>query len=203
MLYMKKIKMESQNKYIGDDKFQNMLNHYGCTTPLNVIKMRFTGAVCSPNLDLRPTDVISSFWPKGQEPRLQTKEEADLFFKFFMGLWDEIFQQVKNNKISLSIHKKDDRASIIEQCNNRFDEVELGFIEGFWGGKQDINIPAYIAELLNSLSDLAKLYQTLAHRAQIENNIKNVIEVYRHTDKMVNRSIAFIIENFVLPRMNG
>lgn len=195
--------MQSENKYIGDEKFQKMLDHYECLTPLNVIKMRFTGAICSPNLDLRPTDVISSFWPKDKEPRLQTKDEAELFFKFFMGLWDEIFEQVKNNKINIPLYKKDDRASVIEQCNNRFDEVELGFIEGFWGGKQDIQIPAYIAELLNSISDLAKLYQTLAERAKIENNIKNVVEVYKHTDKMVNRSIAFVIENFVLPKMNG
>lgn len=102
---MKKIKMKSQNNYIGDDKFQKMLEHYKCPTPLNVVKMRFCGAICSPNLDLRPTDVISSFWPAGQEPRLETKEEADLFFKFFMGLWDDYFAKVQANRVSLPVHK--------------------------------------------------------------------------------------------------
>lgn len=83
--------MQSQNKYIGDDKMQKMLDHYHCEMPLEAVKMRFAGAVCSPNMELRPTDVISSLWPENREPRLQTKEEAELFFKFFMGLWDEIF----------------------------------------------------------------------------------------------------------------
>ena len=89
------------NKYIGDEAFLKMLNHYNCPTPLNVIKMRFMGAICSPNLKLRPTDVISSFWPEGRTPRLETKAEADLFFKFFMGLWDKIFDDVKAIKVKV------------------------------------------------------------------------------------------------------
>ena len=94
--------MESQNKYLGDDKFKKFLEHYSCPTPLEIIKLRFAGSICSPNLELRPTDVISSFWEPGKSPRLETKDEADLFFKFFMGLWDEMFQQVKANKVHLS-----------------------------------------------------------------------------------------------------
>ena len=99
--------MESQNKYIGDESLKKFLGHYGCPTPLPVVKMKFAGAVCSPNLDLRPADVISSFWPAGQAPRLETKNEADLFFKFFMGLWDEVFQKVRENKIKLSAEYPD------------------------------------------------------------------------------------------------
>jgi len=87
--------MKSQNKYIGDDKFVKMLEHYNCPAPINVVKMRFFGAICSPNMELRPTDVISSFWEEGQTPRLETKDEAELFFKFFMGLWDDCFEKVK------------------------------------------------------------------------------------------------------------
>ena len=73
-----------QNKYIGDESFIKMLEHYACPTPLGVVKMRFAGAICSPNLKLRPPDVISSFWEEGRAPRLETKAEADLFLKFFI-----------------------------------------------------------------------------------------------------------------------
>jgi len=61
-----------ENKYIGDEKMNKLLEHYSCPTPLEIVKMRFIGAICSPNLELRPTDVISSFWPAGQSPRLHT-----------------------------------------------------------------------------------------------------------------------------------
>ncbi len=203
MLYMKKYKMQSQNKYIGDDKFQNLIDHYKCNIPLDVIKLRFAGAICSPNLDLRPTDVISSFWQQGHEPRLETKEEADLFFKFFMGLWDDILSQIKSNNIKLPRYNKLDKDSLNLLCNQRFEQIEYGYVEGFWGGKSDLKIPAYIVELLNSLSDLAKLYQSLASRALIENNINNLVDTVKHTDKVTNRTIAFLIENTVLPRIEA
>ena len=76
--------MQSENEYIGDDNFKKFLDHYDCPTPLEVIKLKFAGAICSPNENLRPTDVISSFWKEGEEPRLETKNEAELFFKFFI-----------------------------------------------------------------------------------------------------------------------
>ena len=102
--------MQIENKYIGDDKFKNFLNHYSCPSSLEVVKMKFAGAICSPNLNLRPTDVISSLWEEDKQPRLETKKEAELFFKFFMGLWDEMFALVKQNKVTLA---KGDKKNLI------------------------------------------------------------------------------------------
>lgn len=98
--------MKSENEYIGDDKFQKFLDHYGCKMPLDVLKLRFAGAICSPNAKLRPVDVISSVWEEGKTPRLETKAEADLFFKFFMGLWNEMFSLVEENKLTLPRDRK-------------------------------------------------------------------------------------------------
>ena len=199
---MKKLKMQSQNKYIGDDKMQKMLDHYHCEMPLEAVKMRFAGAVCSPNMELRPTDVISSLWPENREPRLQTKEEAELFFKFFMGLWDEIFQQVRHNEIRQPPYLPEtSREYWRELCRRRSEQLEQGYVEGFWGGRSDLKISAGLAELIDSLSDLAALYLTLAGRLEKETNIENLIAAVKNTDKTVNRAIAFIIENTVLPRM--
>ncbi len=195
--------MQSQNKYIGDDKMQKLLAHYQCQMPLNVVKMRFAGAVCSPNLELRPTDIISSLWPQNREPRLQTKEEAELFFKFFMGLWDEIFEQIKNNELKLPPYKPEvSRAYWMNFCASRAEEIEQGYVEGFWGGKEDLQIPAFLAELIDSLTDLAGVYLKLGQQIAKEQNIENLITAIKNTDKTVNRAIAFIIENTVLPRMS-
>ena len=191
--------MKSENKYIGDDKFIKFLEHYACPTPLEVVKLRFAGAICSPNGDLRPTDVISSLWENNQSPRLSTKNEADLFFKFFMGLWDEMFSAVAENKITLpKIAPNDD---IKEVCRCRFEQLELGFVEGFFGGQEDLKIPAYIAEVADSLSRLALLYQTLAQKSENEKNHKNIFDAVIDCDKMAVKSIAFLIENYVLPHI--
>ncbi|MCQ2741361.1 MAG: hypothetical protein MJ210_04520 [Alphaproteobacteria bacterium] len=183
------------NKYIGDEAFLKMLAHYDCQTPLNVIKMRFAGAICSPNLKLRPTDVISSFWPEGRSPRLETKAEADLFFKFFMGLWDKVFADVKTVKVKLSPLKDKD---IQSYCAARFDEVEQGYVEGFFGGEENLKIANYLAQVIDSVSELALLYQKIAAKGEASEAAWDAV---KHTDKMVEKSIEFIIEQSVLPRI--
>lgn len=194
--------MKSENKYIGDDSMHKLLEHYKCPTPLDVVKMRFAGAVCTPNLDLRPSDVISSFWPQGQEPRLQTKEEADLFFKFFMGLWDDIFEKTKDNKIKLpKLSKKS--IDLQNFCQSRFDEIEWGYVEGFWGGKQDLKIPAYLAEVIDSLTDLASVYKSLAKKVESSDVSDEIFQALENTDRMVEKAISFIVENSVLPRIES
>ena len=191
--------MKSENEYIGDDKFQKFLDHYNCKTPLEVVKLRFAGAICSPNADLRPTDVISSLWENNRAPRLETKAEADLFFKFFMGLWDEMFASVAQNKISLPhFNKKED---IKDLCNLRFEELELGFVEGFWGGLEDLKIPAYIAEVVDSLSRVALLYKDLSTKANSQGNNENIFDALADCDKMANKSLSFLIEHYALPHM--
>ena len=184
-----------QNKYIGDESFIKMLEHYACPTPLGVIKMRFAGAICSPNLKLRPTDVISSFWEEVRAPRLETKAEADLFFKFFMGLWDEIFDEVKTVRVKLPPLKDKNLASY---CQTRFDEVEQGYVEGFFGGEENLKMPGFLAQIIDSLSELALAYQKLGTKGE---NSSAAWDAVKHTDKMVNRAIEFIIENAVLPRI--
>lgn len=189
-----------ENKYIGDEKMAKMLEHYNCPTPLEIVKLRFAGAICSPNLELRPTDVISSFWPAGQAPRLQTKDEADLFFKFFMGLWDDVFEKVKANKIKLDkLPAKD----LDYYCRRRFAEIEQGYVEGFWGGKTDVKIPAFLAGVIDSLSDLSGVYVSLGKKLEKGSDKEEIMQALRSADAMAEKAVAFIIENSVLPRIES
>ena len=176
--------MQTENQYIGDDKFTKMLEHYQCPTPLEVVKMRFAGALCSPNLELRPTDVISSFWPSGQAPRLETKSEAD-------------------NDIRLETLKFKNADDLRLNCERRYAEVELGFVEGFWGGKSDLKIPEYLAQLIDSVSELAGIYNTLAKKLDNGADMSEIAKTLAHTDAMVEKSVSFIIENSVLPRIES
>ncbi len=193
--------MKSKNEYIGDDNFKKFLEHYNCPTPFAVVKLRFAGAVCTPNKDLRPTDVIASLWENNQTPRLETKNEAELFFKFFMGLWDNMFSLVKSNSIILpKIEPSDD---LIITCENRFQQLELGFIEGFWGGCENVKIPAYIAEVVDSLSNLAGVYKSLIGKINPEKENRAIFNAIVDCDKMANKSISFLIEHYVLPHIES
>ncbi len=193
--------MQSENVYIGDDKFQRFLDHYACPTPLDVVKFKFAGAVCSPNGDLRPTDVISSLFPERQQPRLATKNEAELFFKFFMGLWDEMFIVVKTNTLKFAPFKDKSKEALIRLCRMRGEQIELGFVEGFWGGCENLNIPAFAAELINSLSDMAEVYAILAQKLEKSENAEDILPVILNTDKTVEKTLSFLIEHLVLPHI--
>jgi len=194
---------QEENKYIGDDKFAKMLEHYQCPTPLNVIKMKFAGAVCSPNLELKPVDVISSFWEKGKVPRLETKSEADWFFKFFMGLWDEVFTIVHDNQVKLPEHKISRKDDLVDACFARVMEIEFGFVEGFWGGRDDFELPTFVGEMIDSLSELAGAYHQLSEMVEDTKDLKPFKEHFTYTDKMAVKAISFIIENYVLPRIES
>lgn len=189
--------MQSENEYIGDDKFKNFLIHYNCPTSLEVVKLKFAGAICSPNLNLRPTDVISSFWEQNKQPRLETKKEAELFFKFFMGLWDDIFDKIRRNKLSLSKAPKDNT----KWGQVRFEELEYGFLEGFWGGCDDLKVPNYVAQIVDSLSEMADAYLKLSQKAGETKEQKAISNALLNTDKTVEKAFSFIIENSVLPRI--
>ena len=191
--------MKSENEYIGDDKFKKFLEHYDCPTPLSIVKLRFAGAICSPNGEIRPTDVISSLWENSQTPRLETKAEAELFFKFFMGLWDEMFRLVSQNDVVLP--RIAPTADLTAVCTMRYDELELGFIEGFWGGLSELKIPAYIAKIVDSLSELAEVYKTLEQKIKPEQENKAVFDAIISCDKAANKSIHFIIEQYALPHI--
>ena len=196
--------MQSENEYIGDDKFQRFLDHYQCPTPLETVKLKFAGAICSPNSHLRPTDVISSLFFEDKQPRLTTKAEAELFFKFFMGLWDEMFLVIRTNTLKLSAYKGkiNNTDDLISFCHNRAKQLEFGFIEGFWGGCQTLNIPAFAAELISSLSDMADVYETLAHKLEGNDTPQAILSVMQNTDDMVEKTIHFLIEHQVLPNIS-
>lgn len=191
--------MKSENEYIGDDKFKKFLEHYACPTPLSIVKMRVAGAICSPNGEIRPTDVISSLWENSQTPRLETKAEAELFFKFFMGLWDEMLRLVSQNDVVLP--RIEPTADLTAVCTTRYNELELGFIEGFWGGLSELKIPAYIAKIVDSLSELAEVYKTLEQKIKPEQENKAVFDAIISCDKAANKSIHFIIEQYALPHI--
>lgn len=193
--------MKSKNEYIGDNKFQKFLEHYACPTPLSVIKMRFAGAICSPNSELRPTDVIASFWEENRSPRLETQKEAELFFKFFMGLWDEIFALVSANSLNLPRIEPTDDLFLV--CQQRYEQLECGFVEGFWGGQENLKIPAYIAEVVDSLSELSLIYKKMMNKINPEKDNKVIFSAILECDKMAIKSLHFLLEHYVLPHIDS
>ena len=79
----------------------------------------------------------------------------------------------------------------------------MGFVEGFWGGKEDIKVPAYIAEMIDSLTQLAEVYNSLKEKINPEKNNKNIFDAIIKCDKMAAKSVNMLIEHYVLPHIDN
>ena len=120
-----------------------------------------------------------------------------------MGLWDEMFVEIKTNTLKLpefSGNKRDTK-ELAELCHSRADQIEFGFVEGFWGGCETLSIPNYAAELMASLSDMADVYGVLAKKLTQAENPKDIYPVILNTDQMVEKTFRFLIEHMVLPHI--
>ncbi len=179
---------KTAEKYIGDAKLQKLLDHYECKAPLYVIKMRFLGALCSPNLSLSPAGIITSFWEDGKSPRLETKSEAEIFFASFMGLWQLQAKKIRNENIRLAATIKDD---IKKQIHMRIEELEYGFLEAFWGGSYDLDMPPIVAELIDSLSELVGVYDNILRRFDENDDIDLYVikKTLSQTDIMAEKGL--------------
>lgn len=196
IIYKDEIKCKAKMYILGMINSSGFLTIITARRRSGVVKLRFAGAVCSPNPNLRPTDVIASLFAENLQPRLTTKTRRT-FFKFFMGLWDEMFVEIKTNTLKLPEFSgnKNDTKELAELCQSRADQIEFGFVEGFWGGCDTLSIPNYAAELMASLSDMADVYGVLAKKLTQAENPKDIYPVILNTDQMVEKTFRFLIEH--------
>jgi len=149
-------------KYIGDAGVAKFLEQYGSVTPFHVVRMRVLGALSSPHKELLPVMVIASFWPEDAFPKFVTKDEAEKFFSTFMGLWRRMEKMAQAEQPVLSARGKlANLEEAKETLLNRIEEVEAGFIEGFWGGEDDMSMPSATAALIDGLGSEAEAYNVL------------------------------------------
>lgn len=149
-------------KYIGDAGVAKFLEKYASTTPFYVVRMRVLGALASPNKELLPVMVVASFWPEDAFPKFVTKDEAEIFFATFMSLWRRMEKMTEAGQTALSATGKlstlDEVAQLIQK---RLEEIEAGFIEGFWGGIDDLKMASATAALIDGLGAEAEAYHAL------------------------------------------
>jgi hypothetical protein len=191
--------MAIKTRYIGDAAFVRLLGYYNCPTPFHVVKMRILGGIASPNKNLAPIMVFSSFWTENTEPKLQTKKEAEIFFSSFMGLWDKMAKCQTVSKVKLTNFSRPINSLQLQKILlTRTEEVDFGFVEGFWGGLSNVDIPQIVGQLIDSISETAEVYSDMLKEVRknpnddeekLSNAYKN-IEIY---DKTIERAMSALL----------
>lgn len=190
---------KTSGKYIGDAGITRLLREHGSDIPFHVVRMRVLGAIASPYKELLPAMVIASFWPEDKFPRHDTKQEVDAFFSSFMGLWQRMEKVVvAGNTILSAPGKLQTQDEAKEALLRRMEELESGFVEGFWGGQDDLAMSSAGAALIDGLSDQAEsyyaLYQEVASLSDWSQKMQGAIQKeVQERDEVVEDSIKALL----------
>lgn len=138
--------------YSGDGPLKRFLERYDCPAPFHVVRMRFWGEIVSPSFQTSPIKTIQGLWPDGL-PAFGDNEEANAFFQTLMGLWNNV-ARFQDGSPPLKLQKVgniDTRDALYAAAKLRVEELHDGFMHGFTGGNQQIDVPPGVGDLLKRL----------------------------------------------------
>jgi hypothetical protein len=145
--------------YAGDATLKRLLERYRCPAPLHVVRMRFWGEIVSPSLEASPVKTIESLWPTGL-PTFEDGKEANAFFQALMSLWNNVARFQDGSLKLQKIDMVDSREALHAAAKLRVEELYDGFMQGFTGGSQQIDVPPGIGDLLSRVEKSIELLAT-------------------------------------------
>ncbi|MBM3950259.1 MAG: hypothetical protein FJ311_02255 [Rhodospirillales bacterium] len=147
--------------YVGDAAMRRFLERHGCSKPFHVVRMRFWGEIVSPSLKASPIATIQGLWPGGL-PEFESEREANDFFQTMLGLWNRMakFQDGSPGVKLQKVGRLDMRESLHDAANLRVEELHDGFLHGFMGGGDRIDVPPGVGELLGRVEKGIELLAT-------------------------------------------
>ncbi len=143
--------------YVGDDAFRAFLREHGCSTSLEVIRLRFLGAAVSPGREADVYELVEDLFDY-QMPELGTQEFV-AFLQAFLGLFQEVEQASLPSSVSLSPMGPVDALQGVEDLlTRRHDEIVFGFLEGVWQEDDELPLSGPQAAMLTVIEEAARTY---------------------------------------------
>jgi hypothetical protein len=142
-----------------DQQVQALLTRYACPTPLHVLRMRFLGAIASPQLDVSPIRVVEQAWG-GELPVFAAQEDAEeLIQSLIAGLWNRLSQhQNSRNPFRLPrTEVKPTRQALLALAQMRSQEL-AGFVDGLFGAEEEMDLPEKAHEAVNVLAEVQSMF---------------------------------------------
>ena len=145
--------------YAGYAALKRLLDRYRCPFPFHVVRMRFWGEIVSPSFKASPIKTIEGLWPNGL-PTFEDGTEANVFFQALMGLWNNVARFQDGSLKLQKIDKIDTREVLHAAAKLRVEELLDGFMHGFTGGGQQIDVPPGVRDLLARIEKGIELLAT-------------------------------------------
>jgi hypothetical protein len=145
--------------YVGDAAIARLLVHRKCPMPFHAARMRIWGAIASPLPDIPVVGVLASLWG-GNPPPFADHAEADAFFQDMMGFWNTL-AMLQDGSPPLELTKVgalESREALHAAAKMRVEELWDGFMHGFTGGNDAIDVPPGVSVRMHRIEETIRLF---------------------------------------------
>lgn len=152
---------------IDEQAVRALLERYECPFGYHEVRARFMGAIASPLPGVVPLNDVSSLWG-GDLPAVSSLEEVDTFVTTLIkGLWTPLAQAGLQHEAFELLPFTDTPTGpgLRRLCQIRLEEIQ-GFTDGFFQGREELNLPAEASTCLNSLSEVEDFFANLFNLAE-------------------------------------
>ncbi len=188
-----------------------LLRKHACPIGYHEVRTRLLGAIASPDPDVKPMNVIASFWG-GALPEFDSIDDAnELLGTLVMGLWNQlsVHQDPKVPFKAMAVPMEPTAANLGNFGNVRGQEAE-GFVEGLFNGAERADLPERAHEAITHLGDIrammlsvADLIERTAGEPEDRDQIKETIKHLRTMTQIMETEIHAAVLSCVRARTQG
>jgi len=144
----------------SDDQVRALLERYHCPVPFHAVRARFLGNIASPDVQASPIRMVEALWG-GELPAFDTIDAAnELIGALIMGLWNRLTRhQERSAPFRLTrMEVAATREGIAALARLRREELD-GFVEGFFGDEEHLDLPERAHKALGALAEIRAMLE--------------------------------------------
>ena len=185
----------------ADEKaIKALLAAHACPVPFHEIRTRFLGSIASPGLSVSPFEAIRRLWG-GELPEFESLDAVnELIGILINGLWNSLTRHQRRSDPFRLVRTSvpETRAGLVELALIRRQELD-GFIEGLFGGVDELDLPAKASSALDTLGEVRAMISGVqqvasdasktAELSDIATTMKHLRELTRIAENELNRVV--------------
>jgi hypothetical protein len=188
---------QRRSPVVDRQQVHGLLCRYACPVPYHEVRTRFLGSIASPELSASPLQIVKDLWG-GTLPAFQSIEDLNrLIDTLINGLWNTLTVHQKRNEPfrMVKVRLEPSVANLAKLALIRRQEID-GFVEGLFGGSEEIDLPeranaslGILAELRGMVAgahDLTTREVKPADPAQIHETFRHVCELTRIMEREIH-----------------
>ena len=174
---------------VSDEQVRGLLKRYACPVPFHEIRTRFLGNIASPVMNASPMEVVKGLW-NGDLPEFESMEAAnELIGALVMGLWNQLARhQERSAPFRLTrLTTAATPQGMQNMARTRRQELD-GFVEGFFGPKDVVDIPERAHRGMNTLGEIRALFASVENVTSDDETpasaFEDIEKMFRHLHEM-------------------